>query len=70
MKKQNIRKQIAIKRLEAKKKYKALTGSAIDAGFKDSQKLREAEDKEWKKFMFYNGLMEAIDYLKEHEDES
>lgn len=70
MKKQNIRKQIAIKRLESKEKYKALTGSAIDAGFENSQKLREAEDKEWKKFMFYNGLMEAIDYLKEHEDES
>lgn len=70
MKKQNIRKKIAIKRLEAKKNYKALTGSAIDAGFQESQKLREAEDREWKKFMFYNGLMEAIDYLKEHEDES
>ena len=70
MEKQNVRKAIALKRLEVKKKYKALTGTAIDAGYKDSKKIREAEDKEWKKFMFFNGLMEAIDYLKEHEDES
>ena len=70
MTKQNVRKTIALKRLEHKKKYKALTGVAIDSGYKNSQKLREAEDKEWKKFMFFNGLMEAIDYLKEHEDES
>ena len=70
MEKQNIRKAIALKRLEHKKKYKALTGAAIDLGYKDSQNIREAENKEWKKFMFYNGLMEATDYLKEHENEN
>lgn len=70
MKKQSVRKTIALKRLESKEKYKALTGAAIDSGYKDSQKLREAEEKEWKKFMLFNGLMEAIDYLKEQEDES
>ena len=69
-KKQNVRKAIALKRLEHKDRYKVLTGIAIDSKYDQSQKLREAEDKEWKKFMFFNGLMEAIDYLKEHEDES
>lgn len=70
MEKRNIRKQVALKRLESKEKYKQLTGISLDSDYEKSRRLREAEDKEYKKFMFFNGLMEAIDYLKEHEDES
>ena len=60
-KKQNIRKVLTFKRLEQKKKYKILTSTAIDSGYNDSIKIREAEGKEWKKFMFYNNLIKAID---------
>ena len=68
--KQNIRKQVALKRIKHAKIAKTLTGLAIDSAFQDSIKLREKQDQEFKKFMFYTKLQEALDHLEETEDES
>lgn len=66
--KSNIRKTVALKRLKAKENFKNLTGLALENSFKDALTLRKKEDEEWKKFMFYSKLSEALDYINDRSD--
>lgn len=59
--KYNIRKTTALAKQKAKQKYKMLTELAIDSNYNDSQEIRQKEDQEFKKFMFYAKLEKAID---------
>ena len=59
--KYNIRKVATLAKQKAKQNYKMLTGIAIDSGYNDSVNIRQKEDQEFKKFMFYAKLEKAID---------
>ena len=65
---ENIRKVIAKERIEAKKKYKNLTGMAIDSGYNAALKIREEEQKAWDKFKFLCDLQEALDEVENEKD--
>ena len=58
---ENIRKQIARKRLEQKRKYKKLREQAWEVGWQNSWEIREQENHEWNKFKFLCGLSDALD---------
>lgn len=58
---ENIRKVIAKEKIKAKKNYKGLTDMAIDSGYIEALKIREAEQKAWDKFKFLSNLQEALD---------
>ena len=70
MEKQYIRKQVALKRIKHGKIAHTLTELAIDSAYVDSLKIREEQDKEFKKFMFYTKLQEALYHVKEYDNES
>ena len=59
--KYNIRKTATLAKQKAKQKYKMLTEIAIDSNYNDSQEIRQKEDQEFKKFIFYAKLEKAID---------
>lgn len=61
--KYNIRKTTTLAKQKAKQKYKMLTELAIDSNYNDSQEIRQKEDQEFKKFMFYAKLEKAIDKI-------
>lgn len=58
---ENIRKVVHRRQKESKFKYKQLSSLAIDCTYKEAMKIRESEDKEFKKFQFFNNLMLALD---------
>lgn len=58
---ENIRKVVAKKRVEQKKKYKKLRLQAWEMKYDKSQELRKIQDEEWKKFKFLCDLEQALD---------
>lgn len=58
---ENIRKVVNRKQKESKFRYKQLSSLAIDCTYREAIKIRESEEKEFKKFQFLNGLMLALD---------
>lgn len=67
---ENVRKVVNRRQKETKFNYKQLSNLAIDCNYKEAIKIRESEDKEWKKFQFFDGLMRALDKGDTKENES